>query len=421
MAGRLTKVGIEALVREDREVLGRHTDGDGLHLHVRASGEPNRVLRYRLHGRQRDLVIGTYPTVTLKDARARVFDAHGLIRQGQDPILERRREAVALRVAAKPERSFRGAAKALIDSRQAVWKSAKHQWQWEATLEKHAFPVLGDLPLQAIGVDEVLRVLEPVWRRTPETASRLRGRIEAVLDYARARGWRSGENPARWRGNLADLLPSRDRLARVKHHPALPWADVPGFLAALAKRDGMAPLALQFLILSAARTSEVRGLQWREINWADRVWVVPAERMKMGELHRVPISNAMLAVLQVLRPPRPRPDVLVFPSRTLLTPLSDMSMSVLVRGMATDGVAEGELPRCRDVSGRVIVPHGFRSSFRDWCGETREEGREVAERALAHVVRGVEGAYAQSDLLERRRPLMEAWGKFCSRPATTSS
>ena len=192
MAGRLTKIGIEALIRPGREALGRHTDGDGLHLHVRVSGDPNWVLRYRLHGRQRDLVMGTYPEVSLKEARERLDAARALIRQGQDPIIERRKGALALRVAATPERSFRGAAKALIHSRQGGWKSEKHRIQWEATLEKHAFPVLGELPLQAISIDEVLRVLEPIWRRTPETASRLRGRIEAVLDYARARGWRSG-------------------------------------------------------------------------------------------------------------------------------------------------------------------------------------------------------------------------------------
>jgi integrase len=260
-------------------------------------------------------------------------------------------------------------------------------------------------------------VLRSVWTKTPETASRLRGRIESVMDFAKANGWRSGENPARWKGNLAELLPRPDKLARIQHQPALPWQQVPAFMTALRERKGTAALALRFAILTAARTGEVRGMTWGEVDAEARVWVVPASRMKMGQMHRVPLSDAALAVLKEAHPGKTRPDMLVFPGSRVGSMLSDMALAMLVRGMATDGLPEGEPPRWRDVGGRVVVPHGFRSSFRDWCGETRPEGREVAERALAHVVRGVEGAYARSDLLEKRRPLMAAWAEWCCRSA----
>lgn len=413
MAGRLSARTVESLTKSGQHRPGRHTDGDGLHLHVRAFGDAGWVLRYRLHGRQRDLTLGGYPEVSLRDARAAAAEARTLLRQGVDPIRERQRRQDEAREAASHDRSFRAVAEALLDSRAAGWSNPKHAWQWRQSLVTHAYPVLGTMPVAEITTPDVLRVLKPIWTKTPETASRLRGRIEAVLDYARAHGWRTGENAARWRGNLAELLPRPDRIAKVRHHPALPWAQVPALMAALAQRQGMAALALRFAILTAARTGEVRGLRWRELDLAGRLWTVPAERMKMREPHRVPLSEVALAVLAEVRPLGMKPDALVFPGGRAGRPLSDMALAMLLRGMATDGLAPGEPPRWRDAEGRIVVPHGFRSSFRDWCGETRPEGREVAERALAHVVRGVEGAYARSDLLERRRPLMEAWGAWC--------
>lgn len=264
--------------------------------------------------------------------------------------------------------------------------------------------------------DAVLRVLRPLWQRVPETASRLRQRIEAVLDAARVKGWRAGENPARWKGHLDALLPPPRKVLPVRHHPALPWPQMPAFLAALAAREGVAALALRFAILTAARTGEVRGMTWREVDLEARVWTVPAARMKAGRPHRVPLSAAALAVLDAVRPLAPAPDAYVFPGGRAGRPLSDMALSMLVRGLCCDGLAEGEPPRWRDAEGRPVVPHGFRSTFRDWAGETRPEGREVVERALAHTIRDkAEAAYARSDLLERRRPLMEAWGAFCTR------
>ena len=421
MAGKLTTKTAEALTLKGRHTPGRHTDGDGLHLHVRATGEASWVLRYRLHGAQRDLSLGGFPQVPLKAAREAAAAARALVKLGKDPVRERQRQAQEAAEAASRDRTFQAAAEALLEARGAEWRNEKHRWQWRATLAKHAFPIIGALPVAEVDTAAVLRVLRPVWTKTPETASRLRGRIESVMDFARANGWRSGENPARWKGNLAELLPRPDKLARVQHQPALPWQQVPAFMAALRERKGTAALALRFAILTAARTGEVRGMTWGEVDAEARVWVVPGARMKMGQMHRVPLSDAALAVLAEVHPGKTRPDMLVFPGARAGSTLSDMALAMLVRGMATDGLPEGEPPRWRDAEGRVVVPHGFRSSFRDWCGETRPEGREVAERALAHIVRGVEGAYARSDLLERRRPLMAAWGEWCGRAPCSSA
>lgn len=417
MAGKLTTKTAEALASKGRHTPGRHTDCDGLHLHVRATGEASWVLRYRLHGGQRDMSLGGFPQVSLKAAREAAAAARALAKLGKDPVRERQRRAQEAAEAASRDRTFQAAAEALLEARAAEWRNAKHRWQWRATLAKHAFPAIGALPVAEVDTAAVLRVLRPVWTETPETASRLRGRIESVMDFARANGWRAGENPARWKGNLAELLPRPDKLSRVQHQPALPWQQVPAFMAALRERKGTAALALRFAVLTAARTGEVRGMTWGEVDFEARVWVVPGARMKMGQMHRVPLSDAALAVLAEAHPGKTRPDMLVFPGARAGSALSDMALAMLVRGMAADGLPEGEPPRWRDLAGRAVVPHGFRSSFRDWCGETRPEGREVAERALAHVVRGVEGAYARSDLLEKRRPLMAAWGEWCGRPA----
>lgn len=430
MPGRLTVKTVEAITGTAAEgrnpskpaTPGRHTDGDGLHLHVRSDGRAGWVLRYRLHGRQRDMSLGGWPDVGLKEARALAAAARQQIAENRDPIRERQRAAADATLAGSRERTFKAAMESALQAREGTWKSPKHRWQWRATLEKHALPILGDMPVSEVATHDVLRVLRPFWAKTTETATRLRGRIEIVLDHAHALKWRTGENPARWRGNLSELLPNPSKLAPVQRQPALPWPQVPAFITALRERQGMAALALEFVILTAARTGEARGATWGEIDLDAAIWTVPASRMKAGEMHRVPLSAAAVAVLARAKEAHPmaqtlpkdeqlKPHMLLFPNSGGKS-LSDMALTMLVRGMALDGLAEDELPRWRDMTGRAIVPHGFRSSFRDWCGETRPEGREVAERALAHVVRGVEGAYARSDLLERRRPLMEAWGAF---------
>jgi len=423
------KAKVAAVAKKPPGKAGRIQDGEGLSLLLPVppkpkAGEPPRAqdrgawtLRYTFNGKRRDMGLGGFPELGLGDARAGAAEARAKLRAGIDPQAERAQAKDARKEAAAEDRSFAAIARACIAAKAPGWRNAKHGAQWEATLTAHAFPVLGKLPVAAVTPEHVLRVLQPLWTRTPETASRVRGRIEAILDYAAARKLRTGDNPARWRGNLAELLPAARRVRRVVHQPALPWGEMPAFLAALEPRRGMAALALRFAILTAARTGEVRGMTWGEVDIAAAVWTVPGKRMKAGRLHRVPLSAAALAVLESVNLGQPAPSALVFPSPHKAAPLSDMALSMLVRGMATDGLAPGEPPRWRDAEARAIVPHGFRSTFRMWAGETRPEGREVVEAALAHAVRDkVEAAYQRSDLLERRRGLMEAWGAFCTKP-----
>ena len=334
MAGKLTTRTAEALTLKGRHTPGRHTDGDGLHLHVRATGEASWVLRYRLHGAQRDLSLGGCPQVPLKAAREAAAAARALVKLGKDPIRERQRQAHEAAEAASRGRTFQAAAEALLEARGAEWRNAKHRWQWRATLAKHAFPVIGALPVAEVDTAAVLRVLRPVWTETPETASRLRGRVEAVMDFARANGWRTGENPARWKGNLAELLPRPDKLARVQHQPALPWQQVPAFMAALRERKGTAALALRFAILTAARTGEVRGMTWGEVDVEARVWIVPGARMKMKQMHRVPLSDAALAVLAEVAP---RKD----PARHAGVPRRAGGLDALRHGASDAGARHG--------------------------------------------------------------------------------
>lgn len=400
--GKLTVIGLKALVKP-----GRYSDGGGLHLHVRAADRRAWVLRYTRQGKTRDLGLGAYPEVSLAEARKAAGDALTELRAGREPQGVRQVAAAAKAVPSVP--TFQQVAEEHIASHRDGWRNPKHAAQWASTLATYAYPVLGPMRVSDVDVAAVLRVLQPIWATTPETATRLRGRLEAVLDAAKVRGWRTGENPARWKGNLAGLLPARGRVARVEHQPALPWQHVGTFLGELRAMEGVSPRALELAILTAARTGEVRGATWSELDLDAAVWTVPAERMKAGRLHRVPLSAPAVALLRGLAELRTT-DPLVFPGGRAGRPLSDMALSVLIRRMNT----KGEAPRWVDETGRPVVPHGFRSTFRVWAGEQTQHPREVIEAALAHTLKDkVEAAYARTDLLERRRPLMEAWGAWC--------
>ena len=421
--GNLTAVAVRVAKHDPAKGLRpiRIGDGDGLYLQVARGNTKSWLMRYTLRGKAREMGLGPVgePPAGVPLARARTLagEARALLRDGRDPLVDREAVRVARQRAEVEagERTFRAAAAALVDSKRPGWRNAKHAAQWLATLEAYAFPAIGDLPVAAVETDEVLRVLRPIWGRIPETASRVRQRMEAVLDAARVKGWRTGENPARWKGHLAGELPQPRKVMRVRHRPALAWQDVGAFMATLAERDGISAQALRFVILTVARTGEVRGMRWREVDLDAKVWAVPGDRMKAGRLHRVALPPAALAVLAEVRPLMKQPGDLVFPGGRKNVPLSDMALSEVVRRM-NEGGEEGALPRWRDVEGRAVVPHGFRSTFRDWAGETRPEGREVVEAALAHAVRDkAEAAYARSDLLEKRRPLMDAWAEQCKR------
>jgi len=375
---------------------GMHADGGGLWLRVQAGGRAW-LFRYKspVTGRERLMGLGRTADVPLARAREAAAEARQVVGAGRDPLGERRAAAV---VVAGDRQTFRQTAEAYIAAQRPGWRNPKHAEQWTSTLTQHAFPALGGLPVGQVATADVMRVLEPIWTQIPETATRLRGRIELVLDYAAAKGWRSGDNPARWRGHVAHMLPKRSKVAKVVHHRALPYKQIAGVMAALAASEGRAALALRFLVLTAARSSEVRGATWSEIDLAERTWTVPGERMKAGREHRVPLSGAALDVLQLARKRgEGQGSPYVFPGAVEGSPLSDVALSKALHLAAED----------------APTVHGLRSTFRDWCGEMTTHPGDVAEAALAHTVRDkVEAAYRRGDLFEKRRALMEAWAEF---------
>lgn len=430
--GKLTAVMVKAL-RHDRDKGARpmrYGDGAGLYLQVAPGDSKSWLFRYTLRGKAREMGLGPVGEppdgVPLAEARKRAAAARALLAEGVDPIEERAGKRVAMerkRVEAEA-RTFEAAGRALMDAKRAGWRSPKHAAQWLATLEAHAFPIIGGKPVADIGTDDVLAVLRPIWDRVPETASRLRQRIEAVLDDAKVKGWRSDTvaNPARWKGHLSASLPSPRRVRAVQHHPALPWQQMAAFMVALAQRDGMAANALAFAILTASRTGAVRAMTWREIDLEAGIWTAPGANMKTKRPHRTPLSPAALALVQEVAPLARGAGDYVFPGGRSGRPLSDMGLSMLVRGMACDGLAEGELPRWRDIEGRAIVPHGFRSSFKGWAlAAGYPDG--LSELALAHADKDkVRAAYAREDMLEQRRPMMLAWAEHCAAaPAAPAS
>jgi integrase len=366
----------------------------GLHLQVLPTGARSWLLRIVIGGKRRDMGLGGYPDVPLALAREKAREAREKVDKGIDPIGERRALQSALRAASGAEITFEKAAQQFIDAKSAEWKNAKHRAQWGATLETYAYPTIGKMQVRDVALPHIVKILEPIWTTKTETATRLRGRLESVLDWAAVRGYRDKDNPARWKGHLDKILAKPGKVAKVEHHAALPIDAVPGFLADLRQRHGMAAKALEFLVLTACRSGEVRGARWAEIDLEATVWVVPADRMKAAREHRVPLSEPALALLRAL--PRLEGSDLVFwaPRGGVL---SDMTLTAVIRRMELEA-----------------VPHGFRSTFRDWVSERTNYPRDVAEMALAHAIGDkVEAAYRRGDLFEKRRRMMAEWAKHC--------
>lgn len=371
---------------------GRYGDGDGLWLVVAASGARKWVFRFSFAGRVTEMGLGSADTVGLAQARNRALDARKSLVEGNNPIEVRRKAKRA--DAGKP--TFGTIADALIAGKESEWRNEKHRAQWRMTLKTYAAP-LRSRPVDEIDTEAVLSVLRPLWQAKPETASRLRGRIEAVLDAARAMGHipRNEANPARWRSHLDRLLPKRGKLTRG-HHAAMDYEAIPKFFERLRERDATAALALEFAILTAARSGEALGARWSEIDFDKRLWGVPAERMKAGRAHRVPLSGRALAILEKLA--EAKIGVFIFSGQKATKPLSSMALEMMLRRMGVQGA----------------TVHGFRSAFRDWAGNETDFPRELAEAALAHVIGDkAEQAYRRSDALVRRRALMEEWANFC--------
>jgi len=376
---------------------GYYGDGGGLVLRVADSGSKVWLYRYKTNGKVREMGLGPIRDVSLAEARDAAREARRLRRAGLDPIDEKRRRKATLLLDAAKRITFPECACEYIQKHRAAWKNRKHAAQWESTLRTYAYPVFGKLPIAAIDTALVVKVLDPIWTKKPETASRLRGRIEAVLDFAKVRGHREGENPARWKGHLKEALPSISKLRKVKHHAALPYAEVGAFVADLRQREGGAASALEFAILTAARTGEVIGARWSEMDMTDAVWTVPAERMKGEEEHKVPLSKQALAVLR--RMEAQKVNDVVFCGQKPGRPLSNMALLMMLRRMGRED----------------LTAHGFRSTFRDWAEERAKVPDAVSETALAHQVGDkVKAAYLRTKLFEMRRVLMRKWGSFCS-------
>ncbi|MCB1905752.1 MAG: integrase arm-type DNA-binding domain-containing protein [Rhodocyclaceae bacterium] len=390
---------------------GMHADGNGLYLRVQASGAKGWIFRFQLNGKRREMGIGTLAELPAVDARAAAAELGRLVRDGVDPIEERKqRKQEAAESAQQAKASivtFRQVATDYIASHNAGWRNAKHADQWANTLATYAEPVIGDLPPAEVTTEHLLKILSPIWTTKTETASRVRSRIELVLSYAKAKKLREGENPAMWRGHLDALLPKPGRVKKVRHQPALPYAQMGEFMLALRQVQGMGARALEFAILNAARSGEVRLAEWREIDLEAATWTVPAERMKARREHRVPLSKAAVQLLASL--PKFKGVDLLFPSVREKRPISDMTLTAVIRRMNEDE------PRWADPkTGAPAVPHGFRSTFRDWCAEQTHFPSEMAEIALAHTVGDkVEAAYRRGDMFERRREMMQAWADWC--------
>jgi integrase len=378
-------------------------DGGNLWIYPKGNAR-NWFFRYMLAGRARQMGLGGYPDVSLAEARDAAAEYRRVLKSGIDPIEHRQAEAKRKALASAKVITFTQCAARYIRSHRHGWRNRKHARQWASTLRTYACPIIGAMPATEVATEDVLRILTPIWTTKTETAKRVQGRIENILDWATARRYRSGDNPARWRGHLDKILPRPSRVKRVTHHPAMPYAELPTFMAELRSHDGVAARALEFTILTASRTREALGAQWHEIDLATGIWNVPSERMKAKRPHRVPLTVEAVAILNAL----PRVTEYVFAGSRYGRPISNMSMLQTMRrmGYGVNGT-RGD-----------YVPHGMRSAFRDWCAEQTSFPREVAEAALAHVnPNKVEASYQRGDLFEKRRQLMQAWARYLLQPA----
>ena len=393
---RLTALRVRALKEP-----GRYADGGGLYLLIGRNNARAWLFRYRDRrtGKLRDRGLGPLADVSLEKARERAAACRLQLIDGLDPIEASRETRVAARLEHARRLTFEACATAYIEANKAGWRNAKHEAQWSSSLATHA-ALLMPIPVAEIDTTIVLKALEPIWASKTETATRVRGRIECVLDWAKVRGARAGENPARWRGHLDKLLPKPGKLKAVEHHPALPYDDVPAFILELRNRDGVTAQALELQILTAARPGEIVRARWSEFDLSAKVWTVPASRMKGNREHRVPLSDRAMQLLRSIS----SSGEFVFPGAKEKAPLTIAAPLEMLKELRPG-----------------VVPHGFRSTFRDWCADRTAYPRDVAEAALAHVVKDkTEAAYRRSDLFEKRRRLMADWAKFCSTPVLST-
>ncbi|MEJ6849549.1 integrase arm-type DNA-binding domain-containing protein [Sinorhizobium fredii] len=379
---------------------GLYADGLGLYLQVAVGGSKSWIFRFMKNGKAKKMGLGSVNLVSLKEARDKAFMLQRKLMDGTDPIKERDAERLAIQIAEAKAMSFEDCASTYISSHRAGWKNAKHADQWQNTLSTYVFPQLGKLPVAEVDVGLVMKVLRPIWTEKPETATRVRGRIEAILDWATAHGYRTGDNPARWKGHLDKLLPKRQKVAKVKHHAALAYSEIASFMSDLRAMEGVSPKALEFAILTATRSGETLGALWSEIDMDNALWVIPGSRMKAEKDHRVPLSKQALEILRNL--PREDDNPYVFIGNRGKGGLSSMALLMTLRRMERED----------------LTVHGFRSTFRDWAAEQTAYPNEMLEMALAHTVSDkTEAAYRRGDMKEKRQRLMTDWADYCDKTA----
>ncbi|MEL7968536.1 integrase arm-type DNA-binding domain-containing protein [Vreelandella neptunia] len=375
---------------------GKHEDGGGLRLVVSEGGAKKWVLRFTLKSKRREMGLGSFPDTGLAEARRKAENYRKLAKEGTDPI-----HARELETQQQSTPTFTNCAARYIQSHRRSWRNAKHARQWVSTLKTYARPVIGEMPVDEIDTHQILNILSPIWVTKTETAKRVQGRIENVLDFASAHKYRDEANPARWRGHLDKLLPKPSKVQKVTHHPAMPYEQVAAFMGVIQDYNSMSSKALQLLILTATRTSEILNAEWHEIDLVNATWTIPAKRMKASREHRIPLSHQALALITTL--PSVKGNSFVFPGMKPSRPLSNMSLLQFMRGLGYGPSGDKE----------KFVPHGFRSSFRDWTGEVTSYPRDVAEMALAHAIENkVEAAYRRGDLFEKRREMMQDWANY---------
>ena len=398
---------------------GYHAVGTvaGLHLCVKESGARSWILRILVGGKRREIGLGSYPSFSLATAWEVARATRDKIKAGVDPVAEKIAARSKLAAALASALTFKQAAEKYIEQNESGWKNAKHAQQWTNSLAMYAYPKIGNLQVAGIETSHIVGILEPIWDTKTETASRLRGRIESVLAWASVRGYRKGENPARWKNHLDQILPARHKVQKVVHHSALDYREIATFLTALRLVDGTGARALEFAILTAARSNEVRGATWSEIDKGKRTWIIPAERMKAGREHHIPLSTGATQLLENV--PRIAGTDLIFPNAKE-TSLSDMTLTAVIRRMDESNIKEGGTG-WKDRADKIITAHGFRSTFRDWAGETTAFPREVIEHALAHQLKDkAEAAYQRGTLFEKRQRLMQSWADYCVTPASNA-
>jgi len=389
---------------------GLYSDGGGLWLQVKSARAKSWIFRFDLDQRRRHMGLGSAITLSLAQAREKARECRVLLLEGIDPLEHRKQTELDVQLAKSRRKTFMECCDEYITSHEKGWKNDKHARQWRTSLDTYAAPVIGHIAVADIDTNHMLEILLPIWADKTETANRIRGRIESILDWAKVKKFRTGDNPAQWKGNLEIMLPARQKVKKTVHHPAMPYKEIPEFFKQLRERDGLSARALEFAILNASRAGEIFGATWQEMNFDDRLWIIPAQRMKSAREHRIPLTDEAIQLLQGLPgyslPEIQRENSYLFPSTQKGKPLSNMAMTTVLRRMNKGDVTQ----------------HGFRSSFRDWAAEVVHYPREVIEHALAHKLADeVEAAYQRGDLLDKRRELMNDWTGFCCQQLTIES